>query len=581
MSDDAREQLDRDAGLNAQSQRRLARAIGWVRAHKLLAMAGLVSAGVAMLLVGIMTLGRGSTDGGATVAAAVAALDAGDFSRAATLAEAARRSEQTATEDWAALYFVLGELAFRDAESDFETHKKPLYAIAASHFEQSRDRGFPLGRAARGYLLLGQCLYQVGRTAEARDALAESLRAGVAEPWQVHRLLAEAYLNDSQPDYQAALTHNAELLADTSRDPDQQHAAKLQRAQILFHLGDTAATAQLLAEIPDDSSLRGEILLVKGLLLLDEARRMSEGAVRSDEHADGPVDAARIREEYREAVDVLSRAQAEDSLRSRITRKAAYLVAVCYYETGQYRAALDRFTRVGDIYVDTPEALSSKLYEAEILQQFDQPDLAVTSFRQVLRMADAPDRYRNEWIPLDELRRRIQAAFEFWLAAGKYQAAVELARSLYPLFSRDLAARWEADAERQWGQALLNAAESLPYGESVSARNEGLEHLRLAGRGYLRSARLRYTSREYPEDVWTAAQNYLAGQGYGQATIILREYLSNEARVHRSEALVDLGEALLASGHRDEAVGYLQECIDVFPQEAPVYRARLLLSRAA
>lgn len=564
----------------------VARAIGWGKAHGLAA--GGATAGL-LMIVALFTFFKFSPSDEirideTTVAAAVAALDASDFTRAATLANAARQAEQgklVATEDWGLLYYVLGELAFRDAESDFETHKKPLYAVAASHLEAARDRGFPAARAARGHWLLGQCLYQNGRIADARASLNEALRLEPSEPWYVHRMLAEAYLNDSQPDYPAALEHNTQLLAAGPISPDERHAAKIQRARILYHMGDTAATAKLVAEIPENSTRHCEVLLLEGLLLIDEARGMSQATTTGDVSSDIPIDATQIRATYREAVKVLSRSQAEDSLRSQVTPKAAYLVAVCYYETGQYRAALKRFAHVSELFKLTPEGLSATLYQAEILQQLEQHDTATAAFRRALDMAGGPDTYRNEWIPLDEFRRRIKAAHQFWLHGGEEAAAVELARSVYPMYVRDLSARWEADAQHQWGQSLVESAASLPYTESVAARSEGLEHLRLAGRGYLRSARLRYTSREYPEDLWIAAKYYFAGQGYQQAISVLREYISNEARLHRSESLVDLGEALLATGQPKEAVVMLQECVDLFPHEAPVFRARLLLSRAA
>ena len=77
-----------------------------------------------------------------------------------------------------------------------------------------------------------------------------------------------------------------------------------------------------------------------------------------------------------------------------------------------------------------------------------------------------------------------------------------------------------------------------------------------------------------------AAENYMRGQGYGDAVNVLREYLVNESRKHHARALLYLGEAQLSLGDGEAALTAFEECIEFHAKDATAYHARMLASLA-
>ena len=78
--------------------------------------------------------------------------------------------------------------------------------------------------------------------------------------------------------------------------------------------------------------------------------------------------------------------------------------------------------------------------------------------------------------------------------------------------------------------------------------------LRQAGMVFARLAKLRITTRKYPDDIWESAESFLAGHDYINAVRQFRRYLEIEGRRRRPRALVGLAEALLAQGEMDQSL---------------------------
>ncbi len=105
-------------------------------------------------------------------------------------------------------------------------------------------------------------------------------------------------------------------------------------------------------------------------------------------------------------------------------------------------------------------------------------------------------------------------------------------------------------------------------------------HWGLAGDAYRELGKLHYTTREYPEFIWEAAQALLAARDYPAAAHEFREYMSLESRNRRPLALLGLGQSLVARGETQEALAIMQECIDLDPTSVASFQARLLASEA-
>src|SRR5690606_41922788 len=116
--------------------------------------------------------------------------------------------------------------------------------------------------------------------------------------------------------------------------------------------------------------------------------------------------------------------------------------------------------------------------------------------------------------------------------------------------------------------------------EHRQLRQQAEELYRAAGKEFSRLAEERFTTREYPEDLWASAECYLAAHDYADARRILEDYLKHEPTRRRPSALVRLGECLLMENRPSDAVGCFREAIGIGPTDSAIYRGRILASQA-
>ncbi|OYV84819.1 MAG: hypothetical protein B7Z73_14720 [Planctomycetia bacterium 21-64-5] len=130
------------------------------------------------------------------VEAALAALDKGDFSRAAEIAHSFGAEGPMTADELRVKPFLLGVAADHDAERLLGPQQRRLRAVAARYLSEARILGFFDGREAEGLFLLGKDLYESGQTAESVSVLEEALKSN-PERLELHRLLAGAYLDQA------------------------------------------------------------------------------------------------------------------------------------------------------------------------------------------------------------------------------------------------------------------------------------------------------------------------------------------------------------------------------------------------
>jgi tetratricopeptide (TPR) repeat protein len=154
-------------------------------------------------------------------------------------------------------------------------------------------------------------------------------------------MLSEAYLRDANPKLQEALEHNTAYLADRMLSQEARYAGELERARILFRLGRVEQCARTLDQIPPGAPVEGEVILTRGRIQLAEAR-----AIKNDpELMESGENLKQALPSYQRAIELFRQAQAHDALASNTTRKAMYLVGVCYMETGNLAPAYEQLER--------------------------------------------------------------------------------------------------------------------------------------------------------------------------------------------------------------------------------------------
>ncbi|OHB67138.1 MAG: hypothetical protein A2V70_11995 [Planctomycetes bacterium RBG_13_63_9] len=563
------------------------RAWSWITASRL--RMGLASAACLVLLVGLV-LGTiaislsGPAEEPVTLEMALEELDSGHYSEARELAKRLQRQGALPVDELGGPAFVLGVASAYDAESTSGKNATRQYLVAARYLEEARDRGFPPGRRATGLYLLGESLCHSGQIPASRLVLRAALKVNPDKQVEIHRLLADAYLGDSKPELEKALAENTLLWESSAKDRRcladprllgrVRHQSLLQRAQILFRLGRISECKVTLGEIPADAESAAQAMILRGRVLMGDAEALMR---RADATAEDQRAAA---EQYQTAIDTLRLAQARDTLTTQVTPKAMYLIGVCFLETGDYRAALDQFARTVKQSGNTPEGVAADLQMADLLRQLGKDAAALAAYRRVLAAAADPDKFGAPWLTLDQLRSRISTAYRHYLETQNFEICQQLAEGFYPLFSRQRALEMTVEVDDAWGQALLAQADHMPLSESDGIRKRGRQQFRRAGRIYSRLARLQLATREYPDRLWESANAYFQGQDYANTVRVLRRYLKNEPRRRHPQALMLLGEAMLAQGETDEALKSLLQCIESFPRDAATFRARVSASKA-
>ncbi|MBN2477089.1 MAG: tetratricopeptide repeat protein [Pirellulales bacterium] len=505
------------------------------------------------------------------------ALDIGAYEQTRELARKLQTQGDLPIEELGGPVFALGAAAAYEADTMWSKDRTDYYKLASRYLEEAQDLGFPAGRRAEGLYLLGKSLYLGGRIPASRPILQSALKVNKRKQTEIRQLLAGAYLDDANPDLDKALAENEQYLADRRLPSAVRHEGLLQRAQILLRLGRIPECMTTLDEIPADAKNHAEAVIIRGRILMHEARELKN---RQNATAEDQLQA---QGKYEKAIKTLQFAQGRDTLKTQATRKAMYLIGVCYLEMGGrfHRAALEQFARTRKLYPDTPEGLMSDFQEGELYRKMvGQNAEALAAYRRMLKAITDPDNFTNPWITLDTLRSRMLIAYQYYLETQNFEVSLQLTRDFYPLFSRTRTLELTAEAHRRWGEALLSQAPQLPADKVEPTRQIGRAQLRQAGRVYSRLAKTLVATREYPDQLWNSANAYLEGQDYRNAIRVLQEYLKNEARRRHPQALVRLGEALLALNRTEEALEAFQECVEFHPDDAAAFRARLLASRA-
>jgi len=506
----------------------------------------------------------------ATVAQALAELDAGQFDEARQTAMQLNRAAGSSYARQGAALFVLGVAFANEAARHWNrSEQETLNLVAARYLEEARDRGFPRGREAQGAFLLGKCLFHASRIAESLPALRRALEQAPAHRHEIHRLLAAAYYRDQPPQLDNARKYTRLALEDRSLTDDERTEIQLRQAEIELAAGNGEAAGRVLDAVSKDARHGGQVALLRARILMQAAAR------RGAAPAPPAPPSAKM---YRDAIELLRRAQAQDRSGD-ITRKARYLTGLCYRALQDESQAEKTLARTRRTHYHTPEALAARLAEGEIQLRQARYDVALESFLDVIDEAGQPTTYQNPWVPLEELQTRLQTAYDAFMLASKFAAAVKLAHALANVAPADIALLAEARARAAWGAHLMRAAESLDPPRAAVTRAAGRIHYRQAGNDYQQLATLRFATRNYGNDLWHGGYYMLLGHNYKSALTCLQRYLHTAARDNRARGLVALGEAQMSLGQPRAAEQSFHQCITDYPKHPETYRARLLAAQ--
>ena len=548
---------------------RLGGVIEWSRASRRnMIVAGCTTLGaLAVVLAGwsyLAHLAVGLAEG-VSVNAALEALDAGNYEQAKHIV--GQLQDDAAPDEFGNALYVMGAVKAKEADDEFSAaRRRAMHLVAARYLQKAKSLGVDAQRESRLEFLLGRSLI-LGNQSSDGIALLESVLQEPGMPTgEVHELLAAAYLDAPVPNLQQALIHLENVLADEGLPERLKSLALRQRADVLLRLGRVEPARAAVAAVVEGEARPAEIELLTGRLRLLEAT--SSTAANDQAALLDQADAA-----LREAIQ-------KDRNAGSTTRQAMYWLGQTYVARGQLEPAIEQFTRLANIYGDSPEGLAAILAAGDLFRETGDIERAQASYRSLLEMAPSPEAYANPLVPLTTMRKQLLAAQQGLVLAEHFEEAVSMLTQLEALFSRQEVVELEAKTLARWGESLLDPLRQTDEWRRDEDRKAGRFYMRSAGRAYEDLARLRAASRDFTDDLWAAAEGYFVGQSYSQAARLYQEYLLHESRSRNGLALLRLGQSDLAIGKYREAVDALSECVEMYPRSEVVFQARLEAARA-
>jgi hypothetical protein len=502
---------------------------------------------------------------------ALEAYDAGELDEARLRVVRMTESGSLLPDEYGGPLFVLGAVKAAEAETQWSALlRQSQYLIAAKYLQEAKAVGFPAGREDDGNYLLGRSLIESGDNAAGLEVLEDALGHSQSDNLDLHLALVAAYTRADPPLYDEALGHIDTALESPKLDSERRIETLLHRIEILSKLGRFNEARATLQATDQDEVTANQAILATARIDIDELRHQLAHQLDPDQRP----------EQLYEAVQASIAKMARISPADEAAEEAMYLTGVAQGLLGATNDAIRQFERVRKLFSSSPAGIAASVAEGDLYREKKRDDAqALTAYRRSLSALDSPQAYRNRFLPLNELRRRMLAAHADFLARDEFLAASTLVEQLGSLMEKAEQIELRASTSSNWGMHLINEA-ALHRGNPRAMRREGRLRLREAGVDYEELARRCFATAEYPDAVWNSAESYLKGQSFTSAVRMLNEYLRNEPVQRNAQALLRLGQAHLALGNTVDGIFALEECIELHPQDAAVFSARLDCARA-
>ncbi len=561
----------------AKKEDRLTRLVRWASASRL--RKALVGSGALCLLAGTFTAWSYlahlavSDENPATLARAMEAMDNENFEEARSIVEQMQVNPHQDFNLGASL-FVLGAVKAAEAELEWSADRsRAMHLVAARYLQKARSLGVPPVRQIQLDFSLGQSLIRGNQPQGGIDVLQELLSetqdelisAGISLT-QIHGLLSEAYLGIPEPNLDLALKYSNLQLEDNTLSKKLRTNTLLAQVEIQRRLGNIEEARETLAIVSRDQSPQAIVMSISGRLELSAAVRLPKGEERSAL--------------FEKALSDLQEAQRLDPLNGELTRQAMFWIGRCKQLVGDIPAAINQYNRISKQFGDTPESIAATLIRSDLDRELGDFEKAIAGYRSVLESVGEPLTYVNPLLPMSKLRKRMLSAQAYFVDRNQFEHAMTMVDQLPLLLEQVDVIKMRGKTHEQWGKFELERAARLSVLHGKEATKRGRYHLRAAGRDFETLSELRFATREFPEDLWRAADNYYRGQSYTHAASVLEKYLHHEARARKAPALLRLGQSLVATNQPEKAIAAFEECIEMHPDAGAVYQARLDCVRA-
>ncbi len=512
---------------------------------------------------------------------------AGNLAKTVKFEDEESETIQEETRDWIKLrdyLVVVSELDQISEIGDLKLRRGQMFD-GLKRLETIGKQGFPAGREIEGKRILAESYLQLGRFKEANSLLAEVIERDPTLRRSLLLRLAESSLQASEPAYEATLATIDEFLTDTTLRPAQIREGTLIRVAVLTKMGRFGQAEEAIAKEEARFASAGVATQSEAI---DYRDRLRLAAVVVDiEQAIGRYgksprtdtdDRSQVAEELSGAMDRIHDLNREAAPRT--AAKAKIWGGRAFLCQGDKDKALALLTSARQMRPFLAESIVAGLEEIEILASEGRGEEVLQTVRYMLREIGDERSFDASMLSIDEFRSRLVVSLEHLRRKEQYESAIDIARSLPPLFQPSQSLMQEGISYREWAQHTLEKGTS-PSGdvpESVSQLSRG--RFRAAGDAFAKSSELEFDTVRFLPTQWAAIDAYQQGRHFQKSVGLLRLYLRYEERRRQPRGFVAFGRALLAGGKSDEAINALETVLVEFPRDPLRYDARLLLAMA-
>ena len=167
-----------------------------------------------------------------------------------------------------------------------KARQRAMHLVAARYLQKARELGVPAELESRAQFLVGKSLIRGNQPQAGIDVLQTALDATDLPVTQVHSLLAEAYQSTPEPSLQAALEHNQAVLDDNELSQDLRNATSISQANILGKLGRLDEAKKYLSYSGTSETQQARIKSISGQLAISRAERLPRGSSQRNALAD-------------------------------------------------------------------------------------------------------------------------------------------------------------------------------------------------------------------------------------------------------------------------------------------------------
>jgi tetratricopeptide (TPR) repeat protein len=400
-------------------------------------------------------------------------------------------------------HFVLGTVLLKKAEGD-PSEAMPLFQQAKHHLEQADRLGVPETDRVPLTVRLAKTWLVTNADPELAIRALSRVADTCADPFEAYGLLAEAQRRKQPQDFPALLeaTRQQVARAPATADPAKLSQARLQLAELFLQAKNSRDARVVLMRLVSDAPPD----------VIYPARKM---LARCHEEAQDWPSAAQ------------TWAQLRDDPKLPAAEKARVLFALGRALFQNQRPDEAALAWQSAAAIGGPEAQAASLRLAELRCTTD-PRVAMSALSDALAGVSAPETYKNELIPLDDLRAIFGRCSEQLRNRGEFEPAVELSKLYAKVAAPGRAMVQQAEATAAWADDLTKK------GQPAATQ------LTEAARQYLTAATATPNSTDAANWLWHAADLAQKAPDNALALDALNRYVQLESIVGPERVAAEL-----------------------------------------